>query len=163
LVYDKGASRSLPGGSKPARQRGKSAQNAKKILNRGNEPKNLLKAKELAFSGAQNEPKFQGQKPQSKLRIRPKNDDLLGIEQNRKLENGNSKIETRKWKLENGAAIFYILLHRMGSGTRSGKTGLPISSFQFPVSSVSQASQVFDHLPPELLYWRKTFVNFESK
>ena len=28
---------------------GKSAPNAKKILNRGNEPKNLLKAKELAF------------------------------------------------------------------------------------------------------------------
>jgi hypothetical protein len=37
---------------------GKWAQNAKKILNRGNEPKNILKAKELAFSGAQNEPNF---------------------------------------------------------------------------------------------------------
>jgi hypothetical protein len=37
---------------------GKSSTNAKKILNRGNEPKNLLKAKELAFSGAQNEPNF---------------------------------------------------------------------------------------------------------
>jgi hypothetical protein len=35
---------------------GKWAQNAKKILNRGNEPKNLLKATELAFLGAQNEP-----------------------------------------------------------------------------------------------------------
>jgi hypothetical protein len=55
---------------------GKSAQNAKKILNRGNEPKNLLKAKELAFSGAQNEPNFQGQKPPSKPRRWPLFDDL---------------------------------------------------------------------------------------
>jgi hypothetical protein len=38
-----------PGGGR------KSAENAKKILNRGNEPKDLLKTKELAFSGAKNE------------------------------------------------------------------------------------------------------------
>ena len=55
---------------------GKSAQNAKKILNRGNEPKNPLKTKELAFSGAQNEPNFQGQKPRSKPRRWPLIDDL---------------------------------------------------------------------------------------
>jgi hypothetical protein len=55
---------------------GKSAQNAKKILNRGNELKNLLKAKELAFSGAQNELVFERSKCQSKLRIRLKSHDL---------------------------------------------------------------------------------------
>jgi hypothetical protein len=34
---------------------GKYVENRKKILNSGNEPKNILKAKELVFSGAQNE------------------------------------------------------------------------------------------------------------
>ena len=43
-------------------------ENAEKILNRGNEPKDLLKRKELSFSGAQNELVFEGQKCQSKLR-----------------------------------------------------------------------------------------------
>jgi hypothetical protein len=55
---------------------GKSAQNAKKILNRGNEPKNVLKVKELAFSGAQNEPGFHCNKPRSKPRRWPLIDDL---------------------------------------------------------------------------------------
>jgi hypothetical protein len=64
LVHDKGA-----GG-------GKLAQGAKKRLNRGNEAKNLLKAKGLAFSGAQNEPNFQGRKPRSKPRRWPSIDDL---------------------------------------------------------------------------------------
>ena len=41
---------------------GESAQSAKKILNRGNEPNNPLKTKELEFSGVQNEPNFRGQK-----------------------------------------------------------------------------------------------------
>jgi hypothetical protein len=59
---------------------GKSAQNAKKILNRGNEPKELLKAKELALSGAQNEPNFHYNKPRSKPRRWPLIDDLGGIE-----------------------------------------------------------------------------------
>ena len=59
---------------------GKSAPNAKKILNRGNEPKNLLKAKELAFSGAQNEPNSHCNKPRSKPRRWPFIDDLWGIE-----------------------------------------------------------------------------------
>ena len=44
----KGTRNRLGGGAK------RSA-NAKKILNRGNEPKDLLKTKDLAFSGAQNE------------------------------------------------------------------------------------------------------------
>jgi hypothetical protein len=34
---------------------GKCVENGKKILNSGNEPKNILKAKELAPSGAKNE------------------------------------------------------------------------------------------------------------
>jgi hypothetical protein len=55
---------------------GKSSTNAKKILNRGNEPKNLLKTKELAFSGAQNEPNFHCRKPQSKPKRWPLIDDL---------------------------------------------------------------------------------------
>jgi hypothetical protein len=55
---------------------GKSAQNAKKILNRGNEAKNILKTNELAFSGAQNEPNSHCQKPQSKPKRRPLIDDL---------------------------------------------------------------------------------------
>jgi hypothetical protein len=41
---------------------GKQGENTKKILNRGNEAKDLLKTKELAFSGAQNELAFAGQK-----------------------------------------------------------------------------------------------------
>ncbi|MGB9485691.1 MAG: hypothetical protein WCD04_06225, partial [Terriglobia bacterium] len=44
------------------------AEKAKKILNRRNEPKDLLKRKELSFSGAQNELVFDCQKRQSKLR-----------------------------------------------------------------------------------------------
>jgi hypothetical protein len=41
---------------RPAKD-GKRQENAKKILNRGNEPKDLLKIKHLAFFGAKNEPK----------------------------------------------------------------------------------------------------------
>ena len=36
---------------------GKRSENAKKILNRGNEPKDLLKSRHLALFGAKNEPK----------------------------------------------------------------------------------------------------------
>jgi hypothetical protein len=39
---------------------------AKKILNRGNEAKNLLNKKDLAFSGAQNELFIECKKPRSK-------------------------------------------------------------------------------------------------
>jgi hypothetical protein len=58
---------------KLARERGKEVgnrpggggnwgENTKKILNRRNEAKDLLKAKELAFPGAQNELVFAGRK-----------------------------------------------------------------------------------------------------
>jgi hypothetical protein len=55
----------------------KSARNAKKILNRGNKAKSLLKAKELAFSGPQNELVFERKKAQSKRRKGPKTGELL--------------------------------------------------------------------------------------
>ena len=45
--------------SKAARRGGKLARNAKKILNRGNEPKDVLQTQDLAFFGAQNEPNFE--------------------------------------------------------------------------------------------------------
>jgi hypothetical protein len=57
----------------------KCVENREKILNRGNEPKNLLKAKELAFSGAKNELVFECKKAQTNRRMEPK-----------------------AWKLENG-------------------------------------------------------------
>ena len=72
--------RSRPGGG------GKWVENRKKILNSGNEPKNILKAKELAFSGAQNELFFERKKAQSKRKMGPKC---------RKLEDRNWKIEDR--------------------------------------------------------------------
>jgi hypothetical protein len=40
----------------------KCVENGEKILNRGNEPKNLLKGKELAFLGAKNELVFERKK-----------------------------------------------------------------------------------------------------
>jgi len=58
---------------------GKWAQNAKKILFRRNEPKTLLKIKQLAFSGAQNELSFQGKNPPSKPITRRKIHHLWGI------------------------------------------------------------------------------------
>ena len=51
---------------------GRWAENAKKMLFGGNEPKTLLKIKNLAFSGPQNELHSVCKKPQSKLRIWPK-------------------------------------------------------------------------------------------
>ena len=56
---------------------GKCVENRKKILNRGNEPKNVLKAKELAFSGAKNELVFERKKAQSKRKMGPKIDEML--------------------------------------------------------------------------------------
>ena len=47
----------------------KLAQNAKKILFRGNEPKNILKLKELSVLRLKNEPKFEHQKRKSNPRI----------------------------------------------------------------------------------------------
>jgi hypothetical protein len=62
-----------PGGS------GKWAPSAKKILFRRNEPKTLVKIKQLAFSGAQNELPFQGKNPPSKPITRRKIHHLWGI------------------------------------------------------------------------------------
>jgi hypothetical protein len=55
----------------------KCVENREKILNRGNEAKNLLKAKELAFSGAKNELVFERKKAQSKRKMGPKIDEML--------------------------------------------------------------------------------------
>jgi hypothetical protein len=73
--------RNRPGGG------GKCVENRKKILNRGNEPKNILIAKELAFSGAKNELVFECKNAQTKRKMEPKT---------WKMETRNSKIETRK-------------------------------------------------------------------
>jgi hypothetical protein len=70
--------RNRPGGV------GKWGENTKKILNRGNEPKDLLKAKELAFSGAENELVFQSQKPQTKRKmVAKRHDSYTGNRQHR--------------------------------------------------------------------------------
>jgi hypothetical protein len=47
----------------------KLAQNAKKILFRGNEPKNVLELKELSVLRLKNEPKFERQKRKSNPKI----------------------------------------------------------------------------------------------
>jgi hypothetical protein len=57
---------------------GRWAQKAKKILNRRNEPRNLLKTQGLTPLEAKNEPKSECEKRQSKRRIRPKIDELWG-------------------------------------------------------------------------------------
>jgi hypothetical protein len=49
-------------------------QNTKKILNRRNEPKIVLKIQDLAFSEPQNELSFEFKKCQSKPKIWPKTD-----------------------------------------------------------------------------------------
>jgi hypothetical protein len=63
-------------GAKGVRNRsvdsGKSAENAKKMLFRGNEAKNTLKTNHLAFSGAQNELLLEPRNPRSNPRMRPK-------------------------------------------------------------------------------------------
>jgi len=48
--------------------RGKCVENRKKILNSGNEPKNVLQTQELAFSGAKNELVFRA----NELKLKPK-------------------------------------------------------------------------------------------
>jgi hypothetical protein len=50
------------------------AQNTKKILNRRNEPKIMLKIQDLAFSGPQNELFLEFKKSRSKPKIWPKTD-----------------------------------------------------------------------------------------
>ena len=49
---------------------GKWHENAKKILNRGNEPKALLKTQHLAIFGAKNEPNFECKKERIKAKKR---------------------------------------------------------------------------------------------
>ena len=53
--------------------RGKCVENRKKILNSGNEPKNVLQAKELAFSEAKNELVFEGKRTPIKAKKVAKN------------------------------------------------------------------------------------------
>jgi hypothetical protein len=65
---------------------GKCVEKRKKILNRGNEPKNLLKGKELAFLGAKNELVFERKNAQTKRKMGQKS--------------GKWKLEIRKSKLE---------------------------------------------------------------
>jgi hypothetical protein len=48
---------------------GKWVKNREKILNRGNEPKNVLKTQELACSGAENELAFERKKAQTKRKM----------------------------------------------------------------------------------------------
>jgi hypothetical protein len=60
---------------------GKCVENRKKIPNSGNEPKNILKAKELAFSEAKNKLVFECNKPKSKPRKWPKTHLFCGIEE----------------------------------------------------------------------------------
>jgi hypothetical protein len=76
------------GVQKRAGRQRKCAGNRKKILNRGNEPKNVFKAKELAFLGAKNELVFQCPKTQSK----------------RKIGANKYDSETGNWKMEAGNA-----------------------------------------------------------
>jgi hypothetical protein len=52
---------------------GKCVENRKKILNSGNEPKNMLKTQELAFLGAKNELGFEGKRTQIKAKKVAKN------------------------------------------------------------------------------------------
>jgi hypothetical protein len=59
--------------------RGKWVEKGKKILNSGNEPKNVLRTKDLAFSEAQNELVFECKKGQSNPKKWPKNRLLYGI------------------------------------------------------------------------------------
>ena len=62
--------RNRPGGG------GKCVENRKKILNRGNEPKNMLKVKALAFSATQNELVFERKNAQTKRKMEAKIDEL---------------------------------------------------------------------------------------
>jgi hypothetical protein len=57
----------------------KLAQNARKILFRGNEPKNVLKLKELSVLRFKNEPKFERQKRRSNPKIWPEIDKFRRI------------------------------------------------------------------------------------
>jgi hypothetical protein len=57
--------------------RGKCVENRKKILNSGNEPKNVLKTQELAFSAAKNELVLEGKRTQIKAKKVAKNPPIV--------------------------------------------------------------------------------------
>jgi len=57
--------------------RGKCVENRKKILNSGNEPKNVLKPKGLSFSGAKNELVLEGKRTQIKAKKVAKNPPIV--------------------------------------------------------------------------------------
>jgi Na+-transporting NADH:ubiquinone oxidoreductase subunit NqrF len=57
--------------------RGKCAENRKKILNSGNEPKNVMKTKELSFSGAKNELVFECKRTPIKAKKVAKNPPIV--------------------------------------------------------------------------------------
>jgi len=63
--------------------RGKCVENRKKILNSGNEPKNVLKTRELSFSGAKNELVLEGKRTQIKAKKVAKTHLLCGIDRPR--------------------------------------------------------------------------------
>ncbi|MGB9485346.1 MAG: hypothetical protein WCD04_04430, partial [Terriglobia bacterium] len=60
--------------------RGKCVENRKKILNSGNEPKNVLKTQGLSFSGTKNELVFECKNAKTNSKKQPKNRLLCGIE-----------------------------------------------------------------------------------
>jgi len=59
---------------------GKCVEKRKKILNSGNEPKNVLQTQELAVLGAKNELVFERKKGQSKRKMGPKTCEMRSIE-----------------------------------------------------------------------------------
>jgi hypothetical protein len=88
LSHEQACKRGGEGGSESARRREKVGKNAKKILNRGNEPKDLLKTQGLAFSEPKNELFLECNKRQSNRRMGPGIRELWGIEWNEKMEIG---------------------------------------------------------------------------
>ena len=57
--------------------RGKCVENRKKILNSGNEPKNILNTMDLDVSGAKNELGFEGKRTQIKAKKVAKNPSIV--------------------------------------------------------------------------------------
>jgi len=87
----------------------------KKILNSGNKAKKWLKAKELAFSGAQNKLVFERKKAQSKRKMGPKIDELL-----------------RSFVVPIGSGLLRMTMER---GCQFRVSNFQFLIFQFPFSS----------------------------
>jgi hypothetical protein len=68
LTYGERRHRAREGDSKAARRGAKRLENAKKILDRGNKAKDLLKTQHLALFGAQNKPNFECNKKRIKAK-----------------------------------------------------------------------------------------------